>query len=224
MAHYLITGASRGIGRELATQLQARGERVTATVRREADGEPLTALGVQVRLLDVADPESLERFAGELGDEPVDVLINNAGIYGNRADFADLDWNDVQRVFEVNAFGPQRVTQALLPNLRAGELKKVAHLTSRMGSIEDNSSGGSYAYRASKAALNMFAKSFAVDFASEGIASCVLHPGWVQTDMGGASAPVAVADSAAGLIARVDELTVERSGKFFNFDGEELPW
>ena len=224
MPHILITGASRGIGRELATQLAARGERVTATVRRAADGEPLAAKGIDVRLLDVTDQASIEGLAADLDGEPIDVLINNAGLYGPRPDFAGLDWGDVRQVFEVNAFGPLRVTQALLPNLRAGALKKVAHLTSKMGSIEDNTSGGSYAYRASKSALNMFAKSFALDFASEGIASCVLHPGWVQTDMGGPSAPVTVSESAAGLIARIDELNPERSGRFYNFSGEELPW
>jgi len=224
MSHILITGASRGIGRELATRLQARGERVTATVRRAADGEPLSALGIDVHLLDVTEQASIDGLVADLAGAPIDVLINNAGLYGTRPEFEGLEIDDVRRVFEVNAFGPLRVTQALLPNLRAGGLKKVAHLTSKMGSIADNTSGGSYAYRASKSALNMFAKSFALDFAAEGIASCVLHPGWVQTDMGGPSAPVQVADSAAGLIERIDELNLERSGRFYNFTGEELPW
>ena len=224
MAHYFITGASRGIGRELAQQLAGRGESVSATVRKVADGEALAALGVQVHRLDVTDSASIGAMAAELEGRPIDVLINNAGLYGTRPEFEGLDWDAVRTVFEVNALGPMRVTQALLPNLRAGDLKKVAHLTSRMGSIEDNTSGGSYAYRSSKAALNMFAKSFALDFAEAGIASCVLHPGWVQTDMGGASAPVTIPDSARGLIARIDQLDLARSGRFFNFTGEELPW
>jgi NAD(P)-dependent dehydrogenase (short-subunit alcohol dehydrogenase family) len=135
-----------------------------------------------------------------------------------------LELADVGRAFDTNATGALRVSLALLPQLRRGTDKKLVHITSGMGSIGDNSSGGAYAYRMSKAALNMMSKSLSVDLRGEGILSIVINPGWVQTDMGGASAPTPVADSARAILARIDEATLEQSGEFINWKGNRYPW
>lgn len=220
----VVTGANRGIGLELARQARSRGARVIATARRPMDAPELTALGVRVEALDVADPASVKRFARALGGLPVDTLINNAGIGGGSAPLAELDPETLLDTFRVNTLGPLRVTQALLPNLRAGRDRRIVQITSLMGSIADNSSGGSYGYRASKAALNMVTKSLSIDLAGEGFVCAALHPGWVRTAMGGSNAPLSVEESVAGLLLVIDGLTLEQTGAFLDFDGETLPW
>ncbi len=224
MSTYLITGTSRGIGRELAFQLLARGETVVGTVRREAHGADLRQAGARVEVCDVGETTSVAALASRLEGEPIDVLVNNAGVYDPRLAFADLSDDAMRQNFEINTLGPMRVTRALLPNLRAGGAKRVFQLTSKMGSISDNGSGGAYAYRTSKAALNAWTKSFALDHAGEGFVALVLHPGWVATDMGGSSAPVQIRESARGLLAVMDSADSGRNGRFFDFAGEELPW
>ena len=224
MTTYLITGTSRGIGHEMARQLLARGDSVIGTVRREDQGADLREAGAQIELCDVADDGSVDAMAGRLNNRPIDVLVNNAGVYDPRLSFADLGDEGMRHNFEVNTLGPMRVTRALLANLRAGRAKHVFQLTSKMGSIADNGSGGAYAYRASKAALNAWSRSFALDHAQEGFVALVLHPGWVATDMGGAGAPVTPEQSVRGLLAVMDAASPERSGRFYGFDGEELPW
>ncbi len=225
MTTSLVTGAGRGIGLELVRQLRARGDDVIATVRRPEAGAALAELGARVEALDVDDPASVDSLAARLEGTPVDLLINNAGVYGQRgADLDSLDLEDALATFRTNALGPLRVTRALLPALRAGAGKRVVQVTSKMGSIDDNGSGGSYGYRASKAALNALNRSLSVDLAPEGFTCVVLHPGWVQTDMGGSAAPVSVEESARGMLAVLDGLGPGDTGRFFDFRGEEIPW
>jgi NAD(P)-dependent dehydrogenase (short-subunit alcohol dehydrogenase family) len=221
---HVVTGANRGIGLELARQLAQRGEHVIATARRPEAAPQLAELGVRVETLDVADRASVAAFAASLGSEPVDVLVNNAGIGVGGQAFGQLDYDDLERFFRVNSLGALRVAEALLPNLRAGGRRIVANMTSKMGSIADNTSGGAHGYRASKAALNALTKSLAVDLAGEGFVCVVLHPGWVQTDMGGGAAPLSVEDSAAGLIEVIDGLKAADNGSFLDYQGSVVPW
>jgi NAD(P)-dependent dehydrogenase (short-subunit alcohol dehydrogenase family) len=227
---YVITGAGRGIGLELTRQALERGVEVVAVVRDPAKSKELQTLAreregllrlVQADVTQWADVETLAREVSKSGS--IDVLINNAGAFlDGEDDFRNLELNKVARSFEVNSIGPMRVTQALLPLLEKSKDPKVVHITSLMGSIADNSGGGSYGYRMSKAALNMFMKSFANDFPA--ITTLVIHPGWVQTDMGGSQAPVHVRDSAKGILDVIGKATRKESGRFFDYEGDELPW
>lgn len=225
----VVTGASRGIGLELVRQYRGRGDAVVAACRSPDGATALHALGreygdrLRVLACDVGDDDSVAAFAAALEGTAVDLLINNAGV-GDWAGLDAVNTADALRVYNINALGPLRVTRALRPNLRAGIGRKVAHVTSGMGSIGDNSSGGAYAYRMSKAALNMASKSLAIDLADDGIVSVVINPGWVQTDMGGAGAPLTVQDSAEGMMARFDELTLAHTGAFLNWRGGEYAW
>lgn len=225
-----ITGANRGIGLELVRQCLARGDEVVAAVRDVAGATALKALEADAggRLLvlpcDVSDDASVRAFAARV-PAPVDCLINNAGVGGGWAGVEQLSFQKMLEVYSINALGPLRVTVALLPQLRASGVKKVLHLTSGLGSIGDNTSGGSYAYRMSKAALNMASRSLAVDLRGEGILSAVINPGWVRTDMGGANAPTPVEESAAGILARLDALAPEQSGAYLDYrEGKTWPW
>jgi NAD(P)-dependent dehydrogenase (short-subunit alcohol dehydrogenase family) len=224
MPTYLVTGANRGLGLQFARQLSARGEEVLATARRPAEAAALGDLGVEVFPLDVAEATSVAALARGLGGRPIDVLINNAGVGVGHAPLGGLDYDELRRAFEVNALGPLRVTEGLLDNLRRGGRRLVANVTSKMGSISDNGSGGSYAYRASKSALNMLTRSLSIDLRAEAFTCVLLHPGWVRTDMGGASAPLEASQSVAGMLAVLDSLTPARSGEFLDYSGERVPW
>ena len=219
MATYLVTGANRGIGLELCRQLAARGDDVIAVCRRP--GDELGGLGVEViDGIDVSDGDSVRELRNTLGGRDIDVLINNAGILrGER--FGQIDYDTMLEQYRVNTLGPLRVTEALVDRLGKGA--KVAIITSRVGSIEDNGSGGNYGYRASKTAVNMIGKNLMHELAPRGIAVGLLHPGLVATDMTGGNG-VAPADSARGLISRIDELTIENSGGFWHAEGYRLPW
>jgi len=221
---WVVTAANRGLGLEFARQLAGRGERVIATARDVDAATELATLGLEVHGLDVADPASVERFADAIDGVPIDVLINNAGVGVRSTSFDQLDFAEMESFFAVNTVGTLRVTRALLPGLRAGSARKIANITSRMGSIGDNSSGAAYSYRASKAALNMVTRSLAIDLRSDDIICAVLHPGWVQTDMGGSGAPTTVQESISGMLAVIDGLTAADSGEFFAFTGERVPW
>jgi NAD(P)-dependent dehydrogenase (short-subunit alcohol dehydrogenase family) len=219
MPTILITGASRGIGLELATQLAARGDAVIGVCRSPSPG--LEALGIRIiHGIDVTDPESVDRLRAELSDQPLDILINNAGLLRNET-LGHLDFASIQAQFEVNALGPLRVTEALAGNLRDGG--KLAIVTSRMGSIADNTSGGRYGYRASKAAANQIGASLSRDLAPRGIAVALLHPGLVATEMTGGNG-IPPADAARGLIGRIDALDINTTGRFWHAEGYELPW
>jgi NAD(P)-dependent dehydrogenase (short-subunit alcohol dehydrogenase family) len=220
MATACITGANRGIGLELARLLAERGDEVIAACRTASD--ELTELQVEVvEGVDVTDDDAVARFADTIGDRGIDLLINNAGILASES-LNHLDFDSIRRQLEVNALGPLRVTAALRPNLGRGS--KVALITSRMGSIEDNSSGGSYGYRMSKAALNMAGRSLARDLESAGVAVIILHPGFVRTRMTGQQGNLDPAESARGLLERIDQLTLATTGSFWHANGEPLPW
>jgi NAD(P)-dependent dehydrogenase (short-subunit alcohol dehydrogenase family) len=221
MATYLVTGTNRGIGYEYCRQLQVRGDNVIAVCRSAS--EELKQLGVRVEEgIDITSDASVTDLRDRLGDTAIDVLINNAGIIG-RVTLEDLDFESIREQFEINALGPLRVTHALLPLLKAGS--KIALMTSRMGSIGDNTSGSSYGYRMSKVALSMAGKSLAIDLKGRGIAVAILHPGLVQTRMTGfTSSGITPEESVKGLLARIDELTLENTGTFWHANGEVLPW
>lgn len=227
-----MTGANRGIGLELVKQLRDRGDEVEACARAPQDARELQALAnerVRIHRVDVTDAASVRALADSLRDATIDMLFNVAGVYGGpRQSLAqmadDLELRDVADTFEVNAIGPLRMTVALLPHLRRSKIKKIVHLTSGMGSIADNTSGGYYAYRMSKTALNMMSRSLAVDLRSEGIISVVINPGWVQTDMGGAGATTPVADSVRGILRETDRARLSDSGEFLNWKGNRYPW
>ena len=219
METIVITGANRGIGLEMARQYAQRGDRVIAACRRSV--EALDALGVRViEGVDVTSAESVERLVSELAGERIDRLVNNAGILESTS-LDRLDFDSMERQFRVNSVGPLRVTAACLPLLHPGS--RVFIITSRMGSIDDNTSGGSYGYRMSKAAVNIAGKSLSVDLKDAGIAVFLLHPGWVATDMTGNSG-IEVEDSVRGLIERMDELDIDHSGSFWHAEGYQLPW
>ena len=221
MQTVLVTGANRGIGLEYCRQLQQRGEQVIAVCR--SSSAELDDVGVRVEAgFDLSREADISTLVRRLDGLPLDVVILNAGILeATRLD--DLDCESIRRQFEVNALAPLRLAQALLPQLHAGS--KLALMTSRMGSIDDNTSGGSYGYRMSKVALNMAGKSLAVDLQPRGIAVAILHPGLVRTRMVNFNPQgIAPEEAVRGLLARIDALTLESSGTFWHANGEVLPW
>ena len=219
MATVLVSGSNRGIGLELCRQYHARGDDVIA-VCRTASPE-LEEIGVRViNKIDVANGDDVAKLADELANVILDILINNAGIL--RSDTIDsVDFDHMLELYKVNTLGPLRVTRALRENLREGS--KVGIVTSRVGSIEDNSSGNNYAYRASKAAANMVGMNLRHDLGASGIAVALLHPGLVATDMTGGRG-ISAQDAARGLIARMDDLNLENTGGFWHAEGYPLPW
>jgi NAD(P)-dependent dehydrogenase (short-subunit alcohol dehydrogenase family) len=220
----LVTGTNRGLGLEFARQLSERGDEVVATCRNPAEAPELAALGVEVVKLDITDGASIERLTEGFATSHLDVLINNAGVGVNHISLGEIDYGQMESFYRVNTMGPLRLTEALLPALRRGKVRKVVSLTSRMGSISDNTSGGAYAYRASKAALNMVTRSLAIDLAQDNFTCVVVHPGWVRTSMGGGAAPVTIPMSVTGLLKVIDGLDSADSGAFFDYTGESLPW
>lgn len=222
MANWVVTGANRGIGLEVARQLAARGDQVFAACR--SSSKELDGIGKGVKVVtgvDVTSPDAAGVIRAALGDARIDVLLNNAGVLvpGNLESF---DVGVIEKQLQVNAVGPLRLTKDLLDKLGSGS--KIGFVSSRAGSIGDNGSGGLYGYRMSKAALNMAAVSLARDLAPKGVLVAILHPGFIRTEMtsgnGNDDPPVA----AKGLLAQLDQLTPERSGRFFHANGDELPW
>lgn len=230
MKHLVITGANRGIGLELVRQSVAKGYAVTAACRRPDSADELLALRDAHRELDVlplelADARSLDRFVHELDGRAIDMLINNAGIYGQRdATLGNVNPDAWQQAFHINTIAPLVLTQKLLPQLRKGTERRLAYISSKMGSIADNTSGGSYVYRSTKAALNQVVKSLAEDLESEGFIVLPLHPGWVRTDMGGPNGLIDTATSVAGMLDVIEGATPEQSGQFLAYDGSRIDW
>jgi len=219
MSTALVTGCNRGIGLQLVSQLHARGDQVIG-VCRSATPE-LRSLGIRViEGINVAAGDAVARLKAELADQPLDILINNAGILRGDS-FGRIDYESMLEQYEVNALGPLRVVEALADNLQEGA--KVAIVTSRVGSIDDNGSGGNWGYRASKTAVNMIGTNLMHELKPRGIAVALLHPGLVATDMTG-NHGISPKDSASGLIARIDELNLENSGGFWHAEGYKLPW
>ncbi|MCV6590399.1 MAG: SDR family oxidoreductase [Marinobacterium sp.] len=226
----LITGSSRGLGLELTRQYAEAGWYVHACARRLSKAVKLKALAqlhenISLHELDITSDRQIRALAGCLQGQAIDLLINNAGVYGPKGLAMDeIDRETWLNVLNVNTVSPLLVSLALLPNLRAGQLKKLVIISSKMGSQADNSSGGSYIYRSGKSAVNAVGKSLSVDLQPDGIAVAVLHPGWVQTDMGGPAALIKADKSVTGMCKVIDQLTLENSGRFVAFDGVELPW
>lgn len=216
----LITGANRGIGLALARLYLSRGDRVIGVCRTAS--KELSATGAQVESgVDITSDEHVTALARRLEGTPIDILVANAGVLGHD-DLEDVDLADVLRQFEVNALGPLRTVQKLLPNLRKGA--KIALITSRMGSIGDNGSGGYYGYRMSKAALNAAGVSLARDLAPRGVSVAILHPGHVRTEMTGGTGDLTADESAALLATRIDGLSEANTGTFWHARGQTLPW
>jgi NAD(P)-dependent dehydrogenase (short-subunit alcohol dehydrogenase family) len=216
----LVTGANRGIGLALCRQLAERGDRVVAACRSPSNA--LNALDVRVEEgVDVTSDDSVAHLVRRLEGLPIDLLINNAGIL-TREGLDQLDFEAIRWQFEVNAIGPLRVTRALAPQMGPGA--KIGIITSRMGSIDDNTSGGRYGYRMSKVAVNMAGMSLSRDLAERGIAVALLHPGYVRTDMTSGNGNVEAAEAARGLIERIDGLSMDNTGTFWHANGELLPW
>jgi NAD(P)-dependent dehydrogenase (short-subunit alcohol dehydrogenase family) len=221
MSLALVTGANRGIGLALVEALLKRGSHVIGACRIASPA--LAQSGAEVvDGVDVTSEEGVAKLAQAVGDRKLDLLVNNAGILLWGDQLSGIDFDGVLKQFEVNALGPLRVTAALRTRLAKGG--KVALITSRMGSIDDNGSGGAYGYRMSKAALNMAGKSLAVDLKPAEVAVAILHPGMVKTDMVGEHGQIEPADAAKGLLARIDELTLEKTGGFWHANGQSLPW
>jgi NAD(P)-dependent dehydrogenase (short-subunit alcohol dehydrogenase family) len=219
MTTILITGANRGIGLEMTRQYAERGDEVIAICRSSSAG--LDRLGVQViDGVDVTSDDSVARLVSVVKGKRIDRLVNNAGIL-EQTSLDHLDFDSMERQFRVNSIAPLRLTAALRDNLAEGS--KVFIITSRMGSIDDNDSGGSYGYRMSKAAVNMTGKSLSVDLKDAGIAVFLLHPGWVSTDMTEGTG-IPVEESAAGLVERMDSLDISQTGSFWHQEGYQLPW
>lgn len=234
MANIIITGANRGIGLALVKTYLLGGDRVFALCRQPQQADQLNELAASaggqltVHTVDMADADSITTFAGSLKDTPVDVLLNVAGIVGGRTDsllkapFSEADFDDWRTAFEVMTIGPFRLTQALLPNLIAAN-GKVMTVSSQIAA-STWPRGGLYAYGATKAAVNRLMRSLAFDLRDKGVTVALVHPGWVQTDMGGANAEITPQESAAGIKQVLDGLTLEDTGKFFKWNGEEHAW
>lgn len=220
MKHVVLTGANRGIGLALAKHYQQEGWRVTGVCRESSPQLDKVATQV-ISPIDVTDPASVARLVSVLHGQTIDLLINNAGVMQNEV-LGSIDFDSLRLQMEVNAFAPLRVSEALLPNMHNGS--KIANITSRMGSIADNDSGGRYGYRASKAAFNALGRSLAMDLKQRGIAVAQLHPGFVKTRMVNYGGMMEPEESAAGLVARIAALTLDNSGSFWHSNGEELPW
>lgn len=224
----LVTGANRGIGHELVRQLVERGDDVDAVSRTAAEvmyEDTSTDSKVRTFRCDIADDSSVRALAADLGDSAVDMVINSAGVAGGpRQSLRDLDFAEALRTYNIDALGALRVSLALLPHMRRGTVKKLVHVTSGLGSIGDNRSGGSYAYRMAKAALNMMSKNLAIELRAEGITSIVISPGWVQTDMGGPHAPVTPQESVRGMLRVIESATLAESGEFLDWKGGRYPY
>lgn len=229
MPTVLVTGANRGLGLEFVRQYAAEGWTVHACCRVPAKATALKAIkgAVTIHALDVADRASVKALAKAIGAAPIDVLINNAGTYGGERDtqvFGKIDDGGWDTALRTNALGPLLVTEALIDNVAKGSNKIVACVTSKMGSMTDNTSGGAYIYRASKAALNAIVVSLARDLKGRGVTVLAFHPGWVQTDMGGRGAPIAPEPSIAGMRKVIAGAKATDSGRFLNYDGSPIPW
>jgi NAD(P)-dependent dehydrogenase (short-subunit alcohol dehydrogenase family) len=224
----LITGCNRGIGLEFVKQYAADGWRVLACCRDPENAAALKALAaahanIKVLRLDVADFAQIEALATELKDEKIDLLINNAGIL-TEARGEKTNTDDWLAAFKVNSMAPLKMVEAFTPHIAASQLKKIATLSSKMGSIDDNRGGGSYIYRSTKVAANMVMKSLSIDLQPKGIAVVTLHPGWVVTSMGGKNALIDTKTSVSGLRKVIDDLTLSTTGQFIAYDGKAINW
>lgn len=227
----LITGASRGIGLEMAQYGMEQGWEVVACCRHPQQAEKLLSLAqlsnglISVHVADMLEPPTFQALAYELRQEAIDILINNAGVYGSdRNQFGRVDAQDWLKTFQVNTIAPLKMSEIFIENISLGKNKVIACLSSKMGSMGDNASGGSYIYRSSKAALNAVVKSMSVDLYDKNIKCVALHPGWVKTDMGGPNAEISTRESVSKIFNTLLSLKIEDSGRFIDIDGEDILW
>lgn len=228
MSTVLITGANRGIGLELTKQYAEAEWHVLACCREPNTATALNALAsnhsnIKIYALDVADFKQIDALAQQLNNVAIDVLINNAGVYPE-GNLSDDDVDNWLNGFKVNSIAPLKIATAFTPHIARSQLKKLATLSSKMGSIDDNTSGGSYMYRSTKTAVNSVMKSLSIDLRAHGIAVVTLHPGWVETDMGGPNALINTQTSVAGLRQVIEHLNLENTGKFIAYNGKEIAW
>ena len=226
----LITGANRGIGLELTEQFAQDGWQVLACCRNPADAGQLQALterdlAIEIHALDVTNYDQMATLADRLGNRPIDILLSNAGIYGSKGvGFGEVHAEEWRQVLEVNTIAPLMLVQTFVEQVAASQQKLVAVISSKVGSIADNSSGGSYIYRSSKTAVNQVVKSLSIDLAGRDITVISLHPGWVKTDMGGPNAEISTDKSVSGLKSILQSAKFAQSGQFIEFNGNSIPW
>ena len=224
MTTIMITGASRGLGLEFARQFYSKECRVIATCRNPKNANELNAIGdIDIHSLDVTDDKSVANLADKLRGENIDILINNAGVIGQREGFGRLDYDIWAETMDTNVFGPMRVAEAFRDNVMNSEKKQMIFITSRMGSITE-AVPNAYVYRSSKAALNMAVKCLSAELAEQGLIAVLFHPGHVQTDMGGQAAPVTPHTSIEGMKNQIVALTRDDNGRFVSYDGHQIPW
>ena len=230
MARILITGANRGLGLEFVERYLESGDNVMASYRNEDNSFDLIKMSnersnLRLLQLDVSSNKSLNSFAENLGDSPIDIFINNAGVYGPRnSSFGNVDEENWIPAIKINAIAPILLTQLIIKNIKSGADKKLIFITSKMGSIDDNKGGGAYVYRSSKTALNAVVKSLSVDLENEGIVVALIHPGWVKTDMGGPNAIIDKDTSVRGMTEVISNLNISSTGNFYNYDGSIITW
>lgn len=230
MKHLFITGANRGIGLSFVKHYLQQGYKVSATYRNASTSQELLNLHeehahLSLYQVELTDYAALQEIPSQLCNTPIDLLINNAGYYGPKGyGFGHCDVEEWRKVFEINAIAPQKLVEALYPNLQISDDKVVVCLSSKVGSMTENTSGGGYLYRSSKAALNSVVKSLSNDLKPKGFTVVAMHPGWVQTEMGGPNALISTEESVAGLTNVIAQLSIDNSGQFLSFDGTELPW
>ncbi len=227
----LVTGANRGIGLEVVRYYAHQGWHVFASCRAPENAHALNKMvqqfndQIHVIPLDVTRQKHITRLAATLANQPIDILFNNAGVYGpNDAIFGNTQPEAWLETFRVNTIAPLKIIEALIDNVRKSQDKTIVTITSKMASIEDNGSGGNYIYRSSKAALNAVLKSTAIDLAPKGIKVLIIHPGWVKTEMGGPHAEISTEQSVRGISRVIHRATIEDSGTFFEYDGSLVPW
>ena len=230
MINVLVTGANRGLGLGFVTNYLGKNVNVVSTTRDIKSSRELLALkerfpdNLEIFELDLLKESAGDTLANFLGERPIDILINNAGIASTNQHFQAVSPKPWLEVLKVNLIAPLMVTQSIIDNVKKGVDKKIYFLSSQLGSIGDNTSGGMYIYRSSKTGLNQVVKSLSVDLKPQGITVVSLHPGWVKTDMGGPNAPVSIDESIEGMMQVIDSTDIRDTGRFLNYDGKELPW
>ena len=230
MINVLITGANRGLGLGFVKKYLEKNVHVLCTTRDISGSKELLECkerypnNIEIFELDLLKENGAKTLANQLNGMPIDILINNAGVGSSNQHFEAVSSKPWLEVLKVNLIAPLIITQSLIENVKKSSVKKINFLSSQLGSIEDNTSGGMYIYRSSKTGLNQVVKSLSVDLKSKGITVVALHPGWVKTDMGGPNAPVSIDESVEGMIRVIETTDIKDTGKFLNYDGRELPW
>ena len=230
MTNVLITGANRGLGLGFVKNYLGKNINVVSTTRDIKGSKELLALKeifrdkLEIFELDLIKESAADTIADLIGDRPIDILINNAGVGSTNQHFEAVSPKPWLEVLKVNLIAPLMITQSIINNVKKGSDKKIYFLSSQLGSIGDNASGGMYIYRSSKTGLNQVVKSLSVDLKPQGITVVSLHPGWVKTDMGGPNAPVSIDESIEGMMQVIDSTDIRDTGRFLNYDGKELPW